>query len=665
MLGSSLQTSIDGSAGAVSALGAISNTGANGILISSTGNTATGNVSDSGTGGISITGGNGVAAGTVTNGTITALGTLNNTGGGVISLSMAQPTATPGAAGSIEAAAGVTTDNASVSTNVTYSLRGGVMNSLFSGVNNVNYRSPLTPSTISVQLLQSYVTTYGVAFTDADPQAWIKSSANTAVTVSGGGAFGASPTVDSVLGSLSLSSINGVATIAANRVGGPTTLVTGDILSAFGVVTITAPAAGKGTYTVNPATLTITSKSSSSVYNGVTTFNTLTQAGYTVAGLISTIGGTPTGDAVTSTTSAINVGTSSGTAVTGSSVATAGTYSVIESLAQGSNLSNYSINYVRSTFNVTPATLTITAANDSKTYGSTTTNAGIAYNASGVKTTSTDGFTVSGLLGSDAVSTVTLSSLTGAIATADASSTPYAITPSDAAFASVALVAKKLGILTQISSELLEDSIIQLADLLATEFAYSLAVAEDAAGFLGDGGGTYGGITGLESALAAGSLVTTASNVDTFAELTLGTVDAAVGKLARYPGIRPEWYMHSSAWSNAFERLAFAAGGSTAQNVGEGMGMMFKGYPVNFVQSLPSGIDSTDLSGEIFAYFGDLSMAAAMGDCRGITIASDASKYFAEDALAVRCTERFDINVHDVGDSSNAGAMVGLKFNAS
>lgn len=240
-----------------------------------------------------------------------------------------------------------------------------------------------------------------------------------------------------------------------------------------------------------------------------------------------------------------------------------------------------------------------------------------------------------------------------------------AITASDAAFASVALVAKKLGILTQISSELLEDSIIQLADLLATEFAYSLAVAEDAAGFLGDGSGTYGGITGLESALAAGALVTTASNVDTFAELTIGTVDAAVGKLARYPGIRPEWYMHSSAWSNAFERLAFAAGGSTAQNMGDGMGMMFKGYPVNFVQNLPSGIDSTDLSGEIFAYFGDLSMAAAMGDSRGITIASDASKYFAEDALAVRCTERFDINVHDVGDANNAGAMVGLKFNAS
>jgi len=154
-------------------------------------------------------------------------------------------------------------------------------------------------------------------------------------------------------------------------------------------------------------------------------------------------------------------------------------------------------------------------------------------------------------------------------------------------------------------------------------------------------------------------------SVDTFAELTIATVDAAVGKLARYPGIAPEWYMHSTAWSNAFERLAFAAGGNSANNFAAGMPMTFKGYPVNFVQNLPSGTDTTDLSGDTFAYFGDLSMAAAMGDSRGITIASDSSKYFAEDALAVRCTERFDINVHDVGTASVAGAVVGLKFNAA
>lgn len=412
--------------GLVTTLGAMTNTGTGGVNVQSTGDTKTGSITDSGTGGISITGGYGIAAGTLTGGTITAVGTLSDTGGGVISLSMAQPTATPGGTGSIEAAAGVTTTNASVSTNVAYSLRGGVMSTANSTVNNVNYRSSLAPIAISVALQRSYVTDYGVAYTDAAPQSWVKEAASSQVSFTGGGAFGANPDVNTILGSLSLASVGGATGIAANRVRGAVAFVTGDIISVYGPVTVT----GTETYTVRPATLTITSRSVSSVYDAVTTYNTLTQAGYTVSGLIGTIGGAPTADAVASTTSAINVGSYNGAVVTVTDIATVGAYSVIESSAQGTNLGNYNINYVRSTFNVTPAPLTITAASDSKTYGATTTIAGIAYNSSGIKTLSSDGFSVSGLLGTDAVNTVTLTSSLGAIATANASATPYDITPS-------------------------------------------------------------------------------------------------------------------------------------------------------------------------------------------------------------------------------------------
>lgn len=243
-----------------------------------------------------------------------------------------------------------------------------------------------------------------------------------------------------------------------------------------------------------------------------------------------------------------------------------------------------------------------------------------------------------------------------------------AITASDMAFASVSLVAKKLGVLTQISSELLEDSAIMLADVVATEMAYAFALAEDQAGFLGDGTATYGGITGLANALNDSAIVTTATNVDTFGELTIATAHEAMGKLARYAGIMPKWYMHSSAWANAFERLSFAAGGNTMTNFAQGMAPNFAGYPVEFVQVLPSGSSTTDHSGAIIAYFGDLSMAAAMGDARGITIAASEHHFFAEDAIAMRATERFDINIHDRGTttaSDQAGAIVGLKLNAS
>lgn len=240
-----------------------------------------------------------------------------------------------------------------------------------------------------------------------------------------------------------------------------------------------------------------------------------------------------------------------------------------------------------------------------------------------------------------------------------------AITESDMAFGHVELVAKKLGAATRISSELTEDSAVALADLLAVEMARVFAYNFDLAAFNGDGTSTYGGIVGLANALADGAIVTTASNVDTFAELTIATVEDAMGKLPMYPGIMPKFYMHKVAWHTAFQRLAFAAGGNSAMDFQNAMQPSFLGHPVEFVQVLPGTSGSTDHSGLIFAYFGDLSMAAAMGEARGVTIGSDQSKYWLEDSISVKGTMRADFKVHDIGDASNAGAIVALKFNAS
>jgi hypothetical protein len=58
-------------------------------------------------------------------------------------------------------------------------------------------------------------------------------------------------------------------------------------------------------------------------------------------------------------------------------------------------------------------------------------------------------------------------------------------------------------------------------------------------------------------------------------------------------------------------------------------------------------------------------MAAVMAEGRALTIASDSSLYFAEDALAVRCTELYDIVVHDIGTASAGGSVVALKTTES
>jgi HK97 family phage major capsid protein len=64
-------------------------------------------------------------------------------------------------------------------------------------------------------------------------------------------------------------------------------------------------------------------------------------------------------------------------------------------------------------------------------------------------------------------------------------------------------------------------------------------------------------------------------------------------------------------------------------------------------------------------YFGDAAMGSTFGDKRGVTIDTDSSVYFTSDAIALRATERFDINCHEVGSATEAGPMIGIDLAAS
>ena len=239
------------------------------------------------------------------------------------------------------------------------------------------------------------------------------------------------------------------------------------------------------------------------------------------------------------------------------------------------------------------------------------------------------------------------------------------VTASDLAFDQIRLEARKLMVFSSWSSELPEDSVVALGDLLTMEVAQTFAVKEDQCLFLGDGTATYGGIVGLANALAAGAVATTASNVDTPAEITIASFEEAMGKLLQLPGLQPRWYCHSSIYHNVMQRLAFASTGNTASNFNAGFGPTFMGYPVVFCQAMDSGAPTTDLSGKFIAYFGDMSRAVTMGQKRGISIAVDNSYGFNTDSIYFRATERFDINVHERGTASTGAPIVGIKCNAS
>lgn len=231
------------------------------------------------------------------------------------------------------------------------------------------------------------------------------------------------------------------------------------------------------------------------------------------------------------------------------------------------------------------------------------------------------------------------------------------ITQSETAVDQIKLEAKKLAGLTQFSSELSEDSIISVADFYAREFAYALAVKEDSCGFLGDGTSTYGGIIGLANALNAGS-IKTATGITALADVTLANFEAVVAALPEFEGIQPAWYVSKPVYHLTMGRLQVAAGGNTVSDLGSGPVREFLGYPVRFVHTLPKA----GASGTKIAYFGDLAMTATMGTRRGVTLRADESVFFKEDALALRVTERFDINVHERGSASEAGPMIQLKL---
>lgn len=233
------------------------------------------------------------------------------------------------------------------------------------------------------------------------------------------------------------------------------------------------------------------------------------------------------------------------------------------------------------------------------------------------------------------------------------------ITPSDMTLNQIKLESKKLAVLCTMSSELSEDAVISVAEMISRSIAYQFALEEDKAGFLGDGTSTYGGMVGLASALNAGSKYT-ATGKTTFSALTLSDFETVAGQ-AKVFGPNRRWYISNAGYYASMQRLMDAVGGVTMTEVANGVRTpSFLGYPVELVQVLESALTGT--TAKPFAYFGDLSAGAFIGTRRGISIALDSSRYFEQDVIALRASQRFDINVHDRGTASASGGIVQMVF---
>ena len=234
-----------------------------------------------------------------------------------------------------------------------------------------------------------------------------------------------------------------------------------------------------------------------------------------------------------------------------------------------------------------------------------------------------------------------------------------ATTESDGDFDDVQLVAREVAALTRISKSYANDAAINLADHLAMEMAYAFAVKEDDCLFNGDGTSTYGGIQGIRSKiLSKAGAIAAASGHDTFAEIDHDDLVNVIGALPEYPGINPRWYSSKRANALVFQALKTAAGGNTARDL-EGRPMNeYLGDEIIISQSMPQVV--TALNAVAMLVYGDLNMGVTFGDRQGFEIEVLRERYAEYRQIGIQAVERFDINVHGVGDASNAGPITAL-----
>jgi HK97 family phage major capsid protein len=238
-----------------------------------------------------------------------------------------------------------------------------------------------------------------------------------------------------------------------------------------------------------------------------------------------------------------------------------------------------------------------------------------------------------------------------------------AITASDPTSNQVTLTAKKVTGAVVIASELLQDSIVSIADWIAAELALSLSNAVEAAAWSGNPSNApgvaglvtthTGGLLASSGATFAASLVTAAG--DTPDEVTKGNLLAMMGAVPQHSRAGAKWFCSPFFFASCMQNLDLAQGGSVG--LSQGMGLTFLGSPVVLTDRLPSGADST---GAIMALYGNMANSSYYGIRQAIEIASSDQVNFLSDQTVIRAVARVAITHANLGSSTVAGPIIGL-----
>jgi Ca2+-binding RTX toxin-like protein len=253
--------------------------------------------------------------------------------------------------------------------------------------------SPNTAPTLSTVSASSHAGNYAITASGASDSNYTISYVAGTLTVNKAAvsdtigndshAYGSTDNLAADLPATLATGINGqTLTIAYSSAGNSTTAhagsydITGAVSDGTGLASDYIVTFASGTMTVNKATLTITASSDSKAYG---TLKAFAGTAFSQVGLV-----TANGDSITGVTE-----TSTGAPV----AATVAAYPIVASAAAGSGLTNYTISYVNGSLTVNKAMLTITANNDSKTYGTLKTFASTAFSQAGLITANGDSIT--------------------------------------------------------------------------------------------------------------------------------------------------------------------------------------------------------------------------------------------------------------------------------
>ena len=211
------------------------------------------------------------------------------------------------------------------------------------------------------------------------------------------------------------------------------------------------------------------------------------------------------------------------------------------------------------------------------------------------------------------------------------------ITPSTVTLGRVSLVAKKLAALVPVTSELLEDSSIAIANLLANLFAEAMAEEEDRVAFAGNtgAGDPFDGVlhaSGVNQVVMAENNFN-AINADYLLDLT-SAVPSAAAK-------RGMFVMHRTVFDKV-RKLKDSNGDYIWQKPSAAAPGTIWGYPYVLTDVMPGMADSG--ANKPFVAFGDFRQLY-IGDRRRMSIAQSSHVGFTQDLIYLKATERIAISV--------------------